>query len=69
MHVEGVRKREARVKRQREEAGRRRREVREAAAWTLVGGIFILQGFANVFNPGAAEQAMASFINLIHISV
>ncbi|MEC8423621.1 MAG: hypothetical protein VX000_07575, partial [Myxococcota bacterium] len=41
------------------------RGSREAAAWTLVGGIFILQGFANVFNPGAAEQAMASFINLI----
>jgi len=38
---------------------------REASAWTLVIGIFLLQGFANFFNPGAAEQAMASFLNLI----
>ena len=39
--------------------------LREAAAWTLVIGIFVLQGFANFFNPGVAEQAMASFLNLI----
>ena len=41
------------------------RGLREASAWTLVIGIFVLQGFANFFNPGAAEQAMASFLNLI----
>ena len=41
------------------------RGLREASAWTLVIGIFVLQGLANFFNPGAAEQAMASFLNLI----
>lgn len=38
---------------------------RQAAAWTVVVGIFALQCLGNFFNPGAAEQAMASFINLI----
>ena len=38
---------------------------RQAAAWTLVVGIFAVQGLGNFFNAGAAEQAMASFINLI----
>lgn len=41
------------------------RGSRQAAAWTLVVGVFLLQGLGNFFNSGGAEQAMASFINLI----
>jgi len=38
------------------------------AAWTLISGILGLQVLGNLFNPGVADQALGSFINLILIA-
>ena len=38
------------------------------AAWTLVMGMLVLQIVANFLNPGLAEQALPSFVNLILIA-
>lgn len=42
--------------------------ARRAGAWVLVIGTFLLQALGNFVNPGAAEQALASTINLILIA-